>query len=396
MLNTPFSPWPCFTQEEADAVHRVLLSQKVNYWTGRECREFECEFAAWLGTTYVVALANGTLALDVALKAMGVGQGDEVVVTPRTFLASASCVVTAGATPVFADVDPKSQNITADTIRAVLTPRTKVVICVHLAGMPCDLDPIMALAAEKGLYVIEDCAQAHGARYKGRAVGSIGHVGTWSFCQDKIMTTGGEGGMVTTSNRELWSRMWSYKDHGKSWEAVYERQHPPGFRWVHESFGTNWRMLEMQAVIGRIQLKRMADWTAARTANALRLKAVCDQYDVVRVPDTPEDVVHAWYKFYAFVRPEQLASGWSRDRIVEEVNARGVPCYHGSCSEVYLEKAFDGTPWRPAEPLPVARALGETSLMLLVHPTLTEAEMDKACVVLGEVFQQASSVGRFG
>ena len=396
MLNTPFSPWPCFTQEEADAVHRVLLSQKVNYWTGRECREFECEFAAWLGTTYAVALANGTLALDVALKAMGVGQGDEVVVTPRTFLASASCVVTAGATPVFADVDPKSQNITADTIRAVLTPRTKVVICVHLAGMPCDLDPIMALAAEKGLYVIEDCAQAHGARYKGRAVGSIGHVGTWSFCQDKIMTTGGEGGMVTTSDRELWSRMWSYKDHGKSWEAVYERQHPPGFRWVHESFGTNWRMLEMQAVIGRIQLKRMADWTAARTANALRLKAVCDQYDVVRVPETPEDVVHAWYKFYAFVRPEQLASGWSRDRIVEEVNARGVPCYHGSCSEVYLEKAFDGTPWRPAEPLPVARALGETSLMLLVHPTLTEAEMDKACVVLGEVFQQASSVGRFG
>ena len=287
MLNTPFSPWPCFTQEEADAVHRVLLSQKVNYWTGRECREFECEFAAWLGTTYAVALANGTLALDVALKAMGVGQGDEVVVTPRTFLASASCVVTAGATPVFADVDPESQNITADTIRAVLTPRTKVVICVHLAGMPCDLDPIMALAAEKGLYVIEDCAQAHGARYKGRAVGSIGHVGTWSFCQDKIMTTGGEGGMVTTSDRELWSRMWSYKDHGKSWEAVYERQHPPGFRWVHESFGTNWRMLEMQAVIGRIQLKRMADWTAARTANALRLKAVCDQYDVVRVPRRP-------------------------------------------------------------------------------------------------------------
>ncbi|MFW2356538.1 DegT/DnrJ/EryC1/StrS family aminotransferase, partial [Hydrogenophaga sp.] len=376
MLNTPFSPWPCFTQEEADAVHRVLLSQKVNYWTGRECREFEREFAGWVGTPYAVALANGTLALDVALKAMGVGPGDEVVVTPRTFLASASCVVTAGATPVFADVDAESQNVTADTIRAVLTPRTKALICVHLAGMPCDLDPIMALAEEKGLYVIEDCAQAHGARYKGRAVGSIGHVGAWSFCQDKIMTTGGEGGMVTTNDRELWSRMWSYKDHGKSWEAVYERQHPTGFRWVHESFGTNWRMLEMQAVIGRIQLKRMADWTAARTANALRLKTVCDQYDVVRVPETPDGVVHAWYKFYAFVRPEKLASGWSRDRIVEEVNARGVPCYHGSCSEVYLEKAFDGTPWRPAEPLPVARALGETSLMLLVHPTLTEAEMD--------------------
>lgn len=396
MLNTPFSPWPCFTQEEADAVSRVLLSQKVNYWTGRECREFEREFAAWAGTAYAVAVANGTVALDVALKAMGVGPGDEVVVTPRTFLASASCVVTAGASPVFADVDANTQNITTETIRAVLTPRTKAVICVHLAGLPCDMDPIMALAEEKGLYVIEDCAQAHGARYKGRAVGSIGHVGAWSFCQDKIMTTGGEGGMVTTNDRALWSAMWSYKDHGKSWEAVYERPHPPGFRWVHERFGTNWRMLEMQAVIGRIQLQRMADWTAARTANALRLKAVCDPHAVVRVPASPDHMKHAWYKFYAFVRPEQLAPGWSRDRIVDEVNASGVPCFHGSCSEVYLEKAFEGTPWRPAEPLPIARQLGETSVMLLVHPTLTEAEMDKACAVLGEVLQQASSTGRLG
>lgn len=164
--------------------------------------------------------------------------------------------------------------------------------------------------------------------------------------------------MVTTNDRALWAAIWSYKDHGKSWEAVYERQHPPGFRWVHESFGTNWRMLEMQAVIGRIQLKRMAEWTRLRTANALRLNAVCDQHAVVRVPETPEGVVHAWYKFYAFVRPERLAAGWSRDRMVEEVNARGVPCYHGSCSEVYLEKAFDGTPWRPKERLPVARGLG--------------------------------------
>lgn len=398
MLNTPFSPWPSFTQEEADAVQRVLLSNKVNYWTGQECREFEREFAAWADCEYAVALANGTLALDVALKAMGIGPGDEVIVTPRTFLASASSVVTIGASPVFVDVDADSQNITAETIarglspkqvEAVLTPRTKAIICVHLAGMPCDMDPIMELARERGLYVIEDCAQAHGARYKGRSVGSIGHVGAWSFCQDKIMTTGGEGGMVTTNDRELWSRMWSYKDHGKSWEAVYEREHPPGFRWVHESFGTNWRLTEMQAAIGRIQLRRMAEWTAARTANAMKLKAVCDRHAVVRVPQTPSDVVHAWYKFYAFVRPERLAEGWTRDRIVDEINARGVPCYQGSCSEVYLEKAFDGTPWRPKARLPIARELGETSLMMLVHPTLTEAEMDKACVVLGEVLEAA-------
>ncbi|HEY0846163.1 MAG TPA: DegT/DnrJ/EryC1/StrS aminotransferase family protein [Noviherbaspirillum sp.] len=390
MLNTPFSPWPSFTEEEGDAVRAVLMSNKVNYWTGNECRKFEDEFAAWIGTRHAVSLANGTLALDVALKALGIGAGDEVVVTPRTFLASASCVVTAGAKPVFADVDMDSQNITAQTIEAVLTPRSRAIICVHLAGMPCDMDPIMALAEERNLFVIEDCAQAHGARYKGRMVGSIGHVGAWSFCQDKIMTTGGEGGMVTTNDPALWSAMWSYKDHGKSWNAVYQEKPAPGFRWLHESFGTNWRMLEMQAAIGRIQLRRMPEWTRRRGENAERIAAVCRRFGAVRVADVPEHVEHAHYKFYAFVEPGKLAPDWSRDRIIEEVSARGVPCFHGSCSEVYLEKAFDGTDFRPTERLPVARHLGETSLMFLVHPTLTAEEIDKTCRVFSQVLEMAS------
>ena len=403
MLTTPFSPWPSFTTEEADAVRDVLLSNKVNYWTGTECREFEKEYAAWAGTRYAVALANGTLALDVALHALGIGPGDEVVVTPRTFIASVSCVVNAGATPVFADVDPDSGNLSAETIARVLTPRTRAVICVHLAGWPCDMDPIMALAEQHGLKVIEDCAQAHGARYKGRSVGSIGHVGAWSFCQDKIITTGGEGGMVTTNDEALWRDMWSFKDHGKSYAAVYEREHPPGFRWLHEGFGTNWRMLEMQAAVGRIQLRRMAAWTAAREAHAEAILAVCRRHAVLRVPEfrcnaakcdpgcaARSGCVHAQYKCYAYVNPERLAEGWSRDRIAAEINARGVPCYQGSCSEVYLERAFDDTGWRPAERLPVARALGETSLMWLVHPTLTAAEIDQTCKVVDEVLGLAA------
>jgi len=393
MLNTPFSPWPSFTQEEADAVSRVLLSNKVNYWTGQECRAFEKEFAAFAGTEYAIALANGTVALDVALQALGIGEGDEVIVTPRTFLASVSSVVNAGAIPVFAEVDRDTQNISPDTIKAVLSPRTRAVICVHLAGMPCDMDPIMALASEHDFKVIEDCAQAHGARYKGRAVGSIGHIGAWSFCQDKIMTTGGEGGMVTTNDRALWSRMWSFKDHGKSWEAVYEREHPPGFRWLHESFGTNWRMLEMQAVIGRIQLQRMPAWQAQRVANAEQIWATARKLAGLRVPPVADGIVHAAYKCYVFVEPDQLKQGWDRDRIIAEIVARGVPCYSGSCSEVYLEKAFNGTPWRPAERLPVACELGETSLMFLVHPTLTEAEMVLSCQILSEVMQKAVNDG---
>ena len=389
MLNTPFPPWPNFTPEEADAVRDVLLSNRVNYWTGEEGRQFEREFAAWAGASHAIALANGTVALDAALLALGIGSGDEVVVTPRTFLASASAIVNCGAVPVFADVDRDTQNITVATIRAVLTPRTRAIVCVHLAGWPCAMDAIMDLATERGLFVIEDCAQAHGARWQDRSVGTFGHVSAWSFCQDKIMTTGGEGGMITTNDRALWSRLWSMKDHGKSWEAVYEREHPPGFRWLHESFGTNWRMTEMQSAIGRIQLRRMGKWHAVRLANARAIWDACRQLPGLRVPEIPAEAEHAAYKCYVFVEPKELRSGWDRDRIMAEVVARGVPCYSGSCSEVYLEKAFDNTGWRPAERLPVARELGETSLMFLVHPGLGEAEIGRTVQAITAVMTKA-------
>jgi dTDP-4-amino-4,6-dideoxygalactose transaminase len=401
MLNTSFAPWPSFTDAEVEAASAVLRSNRVNYWTGEECRAFEREFATWSESAHAIAVANGTVALDLALHGLGIGAvnggnaADEVIVTPRTFLASASCVLNAGAMPIFADVDPASGNITAATINAVRSPNTKAVIPVHLAGWPCDMDPIMALADQYGFKVIEDCAQAHGARYKGRSVGSIGHVGAWSFCQDKIMTTGGEGGMVTTNDPQLWSRMWSFKDHGKSWEAVYERDHPPGFRWVHESIGTNWRMMEFQAAIGRIQLRHMADWTAVRQRNAAAIHTALAPFagseGVVRTPVvTGDGTTHAEYKHYAYIRPERLAEGWDRDRIVAEINARGVPCFQGSCSEVYLEKAFDTISGRPAQRLPIARMLGDTSVMWLVHPTLTDEQVKLTADVTAEVFAAAS------
>ncbi|MFQ1044798.1 DegT/DnrJ/EryC1/StrS family aminotransferase [Acinetobacter sp. NIOH-H-8] len=388
MLNTVFEPWPSFTQEEADAVSQVLLSNKVNYWTGQECREFEKEFAQFAGTQYAVALANGTVALDVALKALGIGAGDDVIVTSRTFLASASSIVTAGANPIFADVELDSQNISRRTIEAVITPNTKAIICVHLAGWMCDMDPIMQLASDKGLYVIEDCAQAHGAVYKGKSAGSIGHIGAWSFCQDKIMTTGGEGGMVTTNDENLWKKMWSYKDHGKNFDSIYNKQHPPGFRWLHDSFGTNWRMMEMQAVIGRIQLKKMSEWTAQRNANMEKIYAAFADSPYFTVHRPSDDYVHAAYKCYVQVNTDALPEGWSRDRIMNEINAEGVPCFSGSCSEVYLEHAFDGTPWRPKERLKNAQKLGETSLMFLVHPTLTENNIQTTKDVIQQVISR--------
>ncbi|MBT8585658.1 DegT/DnrJ/EryC1/StrS aminotransferase family protein [Polynucleobacter paneuropaeus] len=406
-----FSSWPSFTAEEADAIQKVLLSNKVNYWTGQECRLFEDEFAKWCGSKYAVALANGTLALDLALKALGIQAGDEVIVTPRTFIASVSCVVNIGAIPVFADVDRNSGNITPETIAKVITPKTRAIICVHLAGWPCDMDGIMTLANLHGIKVIEDCAQAHGALFKGKSVGTIGHIGAWSFCQDKIMTTGGEGGMVTTNDESLWRSMWAYKDHGKSYAAVYEREHPSGYRWLHESFGTNWRMLEMQAAIGRIQLQRMSNWTARRNDNARilteKLGSLLGPASLLRIPTfacnsecsnseqkcalkESGQCKHAFYKYYAYLNSLRMAPGWDKERIIKAVNEAGVPCYSGSCSEVYLEKAFDQKPYKPVARLPMAKELGETTLMFLVHPTIAPEEMEKAAEIISKVLLKAT------
>ena len=390
MINTKFSSWPSFSLEEANSVRDILLSNKVNYWTGNECREFEKEFAVWSNSKYAIALGNGTLALDSAFKALDIRVGDEVIVTARTYIASVTSIVNSGAIPIFADIDLNSQNITAKSIRSKITNRTKAIVCVHLAGWPCEMDEIMDLANESNLFVIEDCSQAHGAKYKGKPVGSIGDVGCWSFCQDKIMTTGGEGGMVTTNDKSLWGKMWSYKDHGKSYEAVYERKHQEGFRWVNESFGTNWRMTEMQGVIGRIQLKRMSDWHAKRFANAYKIWNIAELCKGLYVPTIPDYIEHAAYKCYVFIKLKELKKGWDRNKVLKEINKQSVPCYTGACSEVYLEKAFDNTGFRPKERLVNAKELGESSLVFLVHPTLTKDEIQQTCNAITSVMNLAT------
>ena len=386
----PFPPWPVFATDEMDAVASVLASGRVNYWTGEVCRRFEEAFAACAGTRHAISLANGTLALELALHALGIGEGDEVIVPARTFIATASCAVARGAVPIVADIDPVSQNLTADTVRRVLTPRTRAVIAVHLAGWPCDMDPILDLARERGLKVIEDCAQAHGATYKGRPVGSLGDCAAFSFCQDKIMTTGGEGGMLVTDDSALWERAWAYKDHGKSYDAVYNREHTPGFRWLHESFGSNFRMTELQAAIGRLQLAKLPQWVAARRRNAAALDRGLAAAPGLRIPRPLDSIGHAYYKYYAFVVPEALAPGWDATRINEAINAEGIPCFAGSCAEIYRERAFADRGWGPAQRLPDARRLGETSLMFLVHPTLGEAEMADTVSAVTKVMRVAT------
>jgi dTDP-4-amino-4,6-dideoxygalactose transaminase len=389
---TSLPTWPSFAEDEIEAAAAVLRSGKVNYWTGEEGRQFEKEYAAYIGCAHSVAVANGTVALELALRALEIGAGDDVVVPSRSYFATASSVVAVGARPVFADVDRDSQNITAETIRAAVTPRTRAVVVVHLAGWPCAMDAILQLATQFDLKVVEDCAQAHGAIYRGRKVGSFGDIGSFSFCQEKIMTTAGEGGMVTTRSRELWERMWAYKDHGKDYNSVYTGSHAPGFRWQHASFGTNWRLTEVQAAVGRLQLVKLPGWLAARRNNGLHLMNGLRKMPGLRVPQLPADIEHAFYKGYAFVEPGLLAEGWDRDRIMQAVNSAGVPCSSGSCSEIYLEAAFPPE-WRPVARLPIARELGATSLMFQVHPTLTREHINHVCGVVEQVMREAT-VGR--
>jgi dTDP-4-amino-4,6-dideoxygalactose transaminase len=391
--SNPLPVWPHFDADEIDAVKDVLRSGNVNYWTGTEISLFEKEFAASTGVNYAVAVMNGTVALEAALMAMNIGQGDEVIVTPRSYIASTSCAVLRGAKPVFADVDRESQNITANTIEKVITNHTRAVIAVHLGGCPCEMDGIISLARNKGFAVIEDCAQSAGASYKGRPVGSFGDVAAFSFCQDKIMTTGGEGGMVVTNDKDIWSKVWSYKDHGKSYDTVFNNDIQPGpsFKWLHESFGTNLRMTEMQAAIGRIQLRKMPGWVEIRRRNADILTEAFLKIPSLRVPAYPDHIVHSYYKYYVFIKHEELKSGWDRERVVAAINAEGIPCFSGSCSEIYLEKAFIGNGILQENRLPIAKELGETSMMFLVHPTLSESDMKDMVKAVQKVMK---AVGR--
>jgi dTDP-4-amino-4,6-dideoxygalactose transaminase len=386
----PLPHWPHFDDEQIAAASGVLASGFTNYTNGPHGRAFETEFAARHGSPHSLAVANGTVALELIAAAIGLGPGDDVVATPRSFIASIASFARLGARPIFAEVDPDSQAITAESISAVLTPRTKAIMPVHLAGWPADMPEIMELAGRHGIAVIEDASQAHGATVAGRPVGSFGTAAAFSCCQDKIITTGGEGGVITTADEELLEAMWSLRDHGRDRAAAMRDDHPPGYRWVYHSFGTNARMTEFQSALGSVQLERLDDWLAARRTNAGILNRAAADLPALRSTIPPHGIGHAYYKHYLFVRPERLRPGWDRDRVMLAIEAEGIPCYTGSCPELYLEQAFP-TELRPAERLPVAKELGETSLMFMVHPTMEPADMADTAAAISKVMTQATA-----
>lgn len=383
------APWPYFAADEVEAAKEVLVSGKVNYWTGNLTKQFEQEFAKYHSQKYGIALSNGTLALELALFGLGIGAGDEVITTSKTFIASASCIFQCGATPVVADIDLNSQNVTVETLAPLVTSKTKAIIVVHLGGYPCDMPAIMKWAKNKGLFVIEDCAQAHGAKIGDQLVGSFGDISAFSFCQDKIMTTGGEGGIVINNDEAIFKKMWSFKDHGKSFELAHQKSHGFEFRYIHEDFGSNYRFTEFQSAIALKQLEKLKGWVEKRRHLAHAIMDGLAHVSGMKFSTVAKDIYHSYYRLYAFLDIGKFKPGWNRSRFIEAINAEGVPCMVGSCSEIYLENAFTKNNLGPKERHKNACILSETSIVFLVHPTLDDKYINDVIAAVRKVTAEA-------
>jgi dTDP-4-amino-4,6-dideoxygalactose transaminase len=372
-------------------VNKILKSTKVNYWSGTEGRNFEKEFSKYVGNKYSVAVSNGSVALELALKSLNLNQNDKVIVSPRSFVISASCVINLGLNPVFSDVD-RNGNLSIEGISKAFTKSVKAIILVHLNGLPCDMDPIVKFAKKNKIYLIEDCAQAHGAIYKNKPVGSFGDVSTWSFCQDKIISTGGEGGMISTNDKKIWMKCWSLKDHGKNYKNVFFKKHKQGFRWLHDELGSNHRMTEIQSALGRHQLKNLDKQIKKRNKIAnLYLKGLKYFWLKTNLIQKPNFVCsscplkdnkfkncnscrHSFYRLNFFLNIKKI----NQIELIDKLSNANISCGVGACPEIYREKVFKKLKAYPKKRLPNAKILGETSLMFSINPykSLTKIELE--------------------
>ena len=392
IFNMKLPSWPYYSKDEINAVQEVLKSGAVNYWTGEISKSFENEFADFCGCKYAIALANGSLALSCAYLAIGIKKGDEVITTPRSFVATASSASLLGARLLFADVDKNSGNITCENIEPLITKKTKAIVVVHLAGWPVDILKISKLAKNYNIPLIEDCSQAHGAEViinnKSFSIGQFGDINTWSFCQDKIISTGGEGGMVTTNNKEHYEKIWSFKDHGKSLFKLKEKSSNFEYRYIHDNLGSNFRITEMQSAIGKIQLKKLKHWRNIRKKNAEVISNELSNNRLIRLPKHNKEIIHGWYKFNCFLNLDLLKENWSRKKIIEAIRLKGFPAYQGTCSELYLEKCFIQNSIDQIR-LPIAKELGITNLTFLIHPTIKENQMLKYAEIINKILKIA-------
>jgi perosamine synthetase len=384
----PYPPWPALSEADVAAVAEVMRSGGLTQLTGGAVAAFEREFASWHGASHCVATSSGTSAIHAALAALGAGPADEVIVPAHTFIASATPVLHQGATPVFADVDERTFCISPESVAERISPRTKAIIAVHLNGHPADLDALLALAEPRGIAVIEDAAQAHGALYKGHKAGTIGRMGCFSFWEDKIVTTGGEGGCVITDDDSLAEAMRRFRHHGEGPVQGEPSRRPSGApqgerSYYHLDLGYNYRMTSMQAATGLVQFRQLGDYLAARRRNAAYLSERLAETGQVEPPFVADYAVHSYYKYICRLRP-----AWQGDiaRFVAAVAAEGVPISRRYPTPLPLQPVFRDR-GLGRDPCPVARRLAAELFTLLVHPTVTTADLDDVAAAIAKVLR---------
>ena len=384
----PQKDWPNFSSKLIYNVGKILNSGKINYTTGSHGKKFEKEFSNFIGNRYSIAICNGTVALEVAIKSLKLPKNSEILVPARSFFSSASCIVNTGHKPIFVDVDLVTQNICLKDIKKKITSRTKALICVHLGGLPCSMSKIKRITNKNKIKIIEDCSQAHGASINGKQVGSFGDIATWSFCNDKIISTLGEGGMISTNNKKIFEFSKRYINHGS---VVRKKKNSEKFEYNKDYFGTNLRLTEIQSYSGSYQLKNLKSIQKKRekiSKDYFKLISMYQNYFDVYYPSS--DIKSAWYRFYFFIKKDIKFNKKLRFKIIQKFKKKKLKCFTGSCPEIYLEKAFKNFTLHKSKRLNNCKILGETSLALDVNHTLSNIQhknnLNKMKSILNSLF----------
>ena len=379
--------WPHHTSEEIKLVKKILASGKTNYLYGEYGKKFEKLFSKIIGNKYSIAVANGTIALEIAIKALNLPKKSEILVPSRSFFASASSVVQAGHTPVFTDVDYNSQNINLKYIKESITNKTKAILCVHLAGFPCDMFEISNFAKKNKLFIVEDCSQAHGAKIKNRSIGSFGDISCWSFCFDKIISTGGEGGIISTNSKIFFEYIWSYKDHGKNIYKYNKKTKLNKFRYIHDSFGTNGRLTEMQSAIGLLQISKL-------DVNIIKRNNICNfiinsfkDFNFIKFQKVPDKYLHSYYKLYFYIDFKLFKKNIKGNDLLYEFQNKKLKINSGSCPEIYLEKAFINYKNRKNR-FNNAKLLGLNSFAISIHHKMIKKDLIKITKSMKAIFRK--------
>ena len=349
---------PCVGQEEADAAARVITSGMLA--SGQEVTHFEKEFAEFIGTPHAVATSNGTTALHVSMAALGIGPGDEVIVPSFTFIASATSVSMCGASPVLTDIDEKTYCIDPEKVIDLISPQTKAIVGVHLFGQPCDIRALSEICSDHSLYFIEDCAQAHGAQYQGRNVGSYGTCGCFSFYPTKNMTCG-EGGMITSDNHEFINRIRRLVNHGQK------------EKYLHTELGYNFRLTDIAAAIGRVQLQKLPEMNHLRQDNAEFFSKNIVRRGII-TPCVRQDSTHVFHQYAIRVTDQ---ADVTRDEFISDLNSKGIGTAIHYPVPIHKQPVYEGK--LRISDCPVSEKISKEILSLPVYPGLTLEQRDSIC-----------------